>query len=45
MTTPPGQRLLMAAAIIVATAAGIVGAIMLIAPGVHREVFCLAVGA
>ena len=33
MTTPPGQRLLMAAAIIVATAAGIVGAIMLIAPG------------
>ena len=32
MTTPPGQRLLMAAAIIVATAAGIVGAILLIAP-------------
>ena len=32
-TTPPGQRLLMAAAIIVATAAGIVGAIMLVAPG------------
>src|SRR5215213_2607849 len=31
-TAPRGQRLLMAAAIVVATAAGIVGAIMLIAP-------------
>ena len=44
MTTPPGQRLLMAAAIIVATAAGIVGAIMLIAPGSTGR-SCLAVGA
>ena len=44
MTTPPGQRLLMAAAIIVATAAGIVGAIMLIAPGSTGRSFAWPLG-
>jgi hypothetical protein len=43
-TTPPGQRLLMAAAIIVATAAGIVGAIMLIAPGSTGRSFAWPLG-
>jgi hypothetical protein len=44
MTTPPGQRLLMTAAIIVATAAGIVGAIMLIAPGSTGRSFAWPLG-
>ena len=40
----PGQRLLMAAAIVVATAAGIVGAIMLIAPGSTGRSFAWPLG-
>jgi hypothetical protein len=44
MTTPSGQRLQMAAAIIVATAAGIVGAIMLIAPGSTGRSFAWPLG-
>ena len=43
-TAPPGQRLLMAAAIIVATAAGIVGAIMLIAPSSTGRSFAWPLG-
>jgi hypothetical protein len=43
-TTPSGQRLLMAAAIIVATAAGIVGAIMLIAPSSTGKYFAWPLG-
>jgi len=42
--SPPGQRLLMAAAIIVATAAGIVGAIMLIAPSSTGRSFAWPLG-
>ena len=44
MTTPPGQRLLLAAAVIVATAAGIVGAIMLIAPSSTGRSFAWPLG-
>jgi hypothetical protein len=43
-TAPAGQRLLMAAAIIVATAAGIVGAIMLIAPSSTGRSFAWPLG-
>ena len=43
-TAPPGQRTLMAAAIIVATAAGIVGAIMLIAPSSTGRYFAWPLG-
>jgi hypothetical protein len=43
-TSPPGQRLLMAAAIIVATAAGIVGVIMLIAPSSTGRSFAWPLG-
>jgi len=42
--SPPGQRLLMAAAIVVATAAGIVGAIMLIAPSSTGQSFAWPLG-
>ena len=43
-TAPRGQRLLMAAAIVVATAAGIVGAIMLIAPSSTGRYFAWPLG-
>jgi hypothetical protein len=42
--SPPGQRLLMAAAIIVATAAGIVGVIMLVAPSSTGRSFAWPLG-